>query len=135
MRNITTKLLLALIVLTGVLLVGCSDNPRRSKYNAIGLVTTNTQEKGSISFHQFKGRYVLKLRCSNDGQLLSYNASLKTGNVKVYCDIDGMDRELLFELNDGDEATSFYTGTKRGAIYIIIESSDKSFDGRLEFNL
>lgn len=107
-----------------------------SNYSANIMTTINSPTEASVSFDAFSGTYVIKFRNTGDDKAsITYNATLKEGNIKVYYDFN--DEKLdLFEIgSDGsvEGKTEAFTGDK--TIYIIIESDGKCGAGSFSFAL
>lgn len=129
------------IIISAVILVLCltlcaCGTKYKSHYTSSLMAESNTSNKASVSFDTFSGVYVAKLTNSgNDEVLISYNAKLESGNIKVYYDYN--DEKLsLFEIGSGgsvESKTEAFTGNK--IIYIIIESDDKCNEGSFSFVL
>ncbi len=130
-----------IIIILTVILVLCVSlsacgNKYVSKYSSKMMASSNTSDKASVSFDSFSGTYVIKLKSSGDDKVsISYNATLKEGNIKVYYDFN--DEKLdLFEIGtDGsiNEKTEAFTSDK--TIYVIIEADDKCNGGSFSFVL
>ncbi len=131
----------ASVIFTTVTLVLCftisaCGNKYVSHYSAMLMVRENTSNQASVSFESFSGTYVIKLQNNRaDEVFITYDATLREGNIKVYYDYN--DEKLnLFEIaTDGsvDSKTETFTGNK--IIYIIIESDGKSNGGSFSFVL
>ena len=109
-------------------------NGYTSHYSAMAEVSTNTSKKATLSFGEFKGTYVIKLK--SDGEsVIAYNASLKQGNIKVYYDYNGEKLDLFEMGTDGSVQgkTEAFTGGK--TVYVIIESDGKCNEGQFSFTL
>ena len=107
-----------------------------SHYSSSSMVTTGTSDKASLSFGSFSGTYVMKLQNNGaDEAVITYEATLGEGNIKVYYDYN--DEKLdLFEIKTNgsvDSKTEAFTGNK--TIYVIIESDGKCKDGSFSFAL
>ncbi len=107
-----------------------------SHYSATTMVSSNTSNSASVSFGSFKGTYVMKFNDSGAGEvLISYEATLGEGNIKVYYDFN--DEKLnLFEIaTDGNVEGKTETFTRNKTIYIIIEADGKCKEGSFSFVL
>lgn len=108
----------------------------RSHYSSSTMITTNTPNSASVSFDGFSGMYVIKFNNNgNDETVISYEATLGEGHIKVYYDFN--DEKLnLFEIGTNGSVegkTEAFTGNK--IIYIIIESDGKCQEGSFSFAL
>ena len=131
-RRILTVIMIFVIC---ACLCGCSGYS--SGYKAVGFVHSNTSDSAFMSFYQFDGRMVMRLRCKEaEGCDLIYGGKLESGSLTVYIDI-GEGKEELFSLESGDEiADPFSIRIEgKGKIYIIVETDGKCENGSLEFNL
>ena len=107
-----------------------------SHYSAMLMVRENTSDKGSVSFDGFSGTYVIKLKNNGaDEVFITYEATLREGNIKVYYDYNDEKLNLFDIETDGsvDGKTETFTGNK--TIYIIIESDGTCNDGSFSFSL
>lgn len=107
-----------------------------SHYNSTLMTTTSTSSEASVSFDTFSGTYVMKFKNTGDEKaVITYNASLKEGNIKVYYDYN--DEKLdLFEIGASGSVegqTEAFTGNK--TVYVIIESDGKCSEGSFAFAL
>ncbi len=107
-----------------------------SHYSSTVMVSSNTSKEGSVSFDTFSGTYVMQFRNTGDEKaVITYNASLKEGNIKVYYDFN--DEKLdLFEIGtDGSVKGKTEAFTSNKTIYVIIESDGKCSEGSFSFAL
>ena len=107
-----------------------------SNYSSATMTTISTQTEASVSFDSFSGTYVMKLYNNGSDEVsITYNATLKEGNIKVYYDFN--DEKLnLFDIGtDGsiEGKTEAFKGNK--TIYVIIESDGKCKEGSFSFAL
>lgn len=128
--------IIALATLVLCFALSACGNKYSSNYSASRMEETKTSTQASVSFDSFSGTYVMKLENKGaDEVFITYKASLKEGNIKVYYDFN--DEKLnLFEIeNDGsfEGKTETFTGNK--TIYIIIESDGKCKEGSFSFAL
>lgn len=109
----------------------------KSHYSASLMASSNISDSSeSVSFGSFKGTYVIKLKNKGaDEVLISYEAALGEGNIKVYYDFN--DEKLnLFEIETNGSVegkTETFTGNK--TVYVIIESDGKCKEGSFSFAL
>ena len=104
MKKLFRILSLACLVLLLFGLAGCSKYV--SKYNAVGFVHSNSARSAFMSFHQFEGTMVFKLKVKEADQL-ACSGRLESGVATVCLDADGA-KTGLFSLSGGDEiAASF----------------------------
>ena len=130
------SVIIAVVTLVLCFTLSACENKYVSRYNATLMVRTNTSNKASVSFDAFSGTYVIKLKSNSaDKVFISYEATLREGNIKVYYDYN--DEKLnLFEIETNgsvERKTETFTGNK--TIYIIIESDGKCNDGSFSFVL
>lgn len=108
----------------------------RSHYSSSTMIMTNTSDSASVSFGSFSGTYVIKFYGNGSGEAaISYEATLREGNIKVYYDYNDEKLSLLEIGTDGsvNGKTESFTGNKM--IYIIIESDGNCKDGSFSFAL
>ena len=117
-----------------LLLAGCSKYV--SKYSAVGFVHSNSARSAFMSFHQFEGTMVFKLKApGGQAAQLDYSARLESGSAIVYLDAAGTKIEL-FSLRGGDEiAASAAQINGEKTIYVIVETDGKCENGELHFDL
>ena len=113
-------------------LAGCS--PYRSHYRAVGFVHSNVSNSAFMSFFEFDGTNVIKLKSKNAGEELKYSAKLETGEIKVYYDT-GAEKNELITVSAGDEISSSLDMPATGKIYIIVETHGKCENGDLRFDI
>ncbi len=135
MKKLLKSLLLAVACVAGVFLAACNIK-YSSSYSAMLMVSSNTQSNGSLSFEEFKGRYVFKFNSkSAEERTVYYTASLESGSVTVYYDCAD-EKIRLFEITAGGQENSSFTYTDSGnPLYIIIEAEERCGSGDFEFNL
>ena len=107
-----------------------------SHYSSTLMVKSNTSKEASVSFDTFSGTYVIKLtNTSEEKAVITYNATLEEGNIKVYYDYN--DEKLdLFEIGtSGSVEGQTETFTSNKTIYVIIESDGKCSEGSFSFAL
>ena len=134
------KKFLGLIIATMALVLcftlSACETKYASHYSASSMVQTNTTNEASVKFGTFSGTYVIKLKNTGDGAaVITYNATLEEGNIKVYYDFN--DEKLsLFEIgNDGSKEGETETLTSKNTVYVIIESDGKCKEGSFSFAL
>ncbi len=130
------SVIITVLILTLCFTLSACGNKYASHYSATKMATTNTSNKASVSFDSFSGIYVMQLKNNgSDEVFITYKATLKKGNIKVYYDFN--DEKLnLFEIETNgsvDKKTETFTGNK--TIYIIIESEGKCNEGSFSFVL
>ena len=128
--------IIATVTLILCFTLSACGNKYVSHYSAMLMVRENTSNKASVSFDSFSGTYVITLKNNGaDEVFITYEATLREGNIKVSCDYN--DEKLnLFEIKTNgsvDSKTETFTGNK--TIYIIIESDGKCSDGSFSFVL
>lgn len=135
-QNMKRKAARALFILFTLLFAAVSAagcTPYRSSYKAIGFVHTNTNSKASMSFFEFEGTMVFKLKVAS-GQALGYSGRLESGSAKVYYDLSGIKYEL-FSVESGQEVISLFEPEESVTVYIIVETSEKCVNGEFSFTV
>ncbi len=130
------SMILAVVTLVLCFTLSACGNKYVSHYSATLMVRTNTSKKASVSFDTFSGTYVIKLENNGaDEVFITYEATLREGNIKVYYDFNDEKLNLFDMETDGsvDSKTETFTGNK--TIYIIIESDGECSDGSFSFVL
>ena len=130
------SVIIAVITFVLCFTLSACGNKYVSNYSAMLMVRENTSNKASVSFDSFSGTYVIQLKNNSaDEVFITYEATLREGNIKVSYDFN--DEKLnLFEIKTNgsvDGKTETFTGNQ--IIYIIIESDGKSNDGSFSFVL
>ena len=129
------KIVKLMTVLPILLLAGC-ENKYRSSYWTTACVQSSQTSKGSISFAQFKGRFVFKLKRTADGDgAITYEGKINEGEITVFYDTNDIKSDL-FTLS-GEQSVSDVAGyvTKGVTVYIVIESNGVAKGGKFSFNL
>lgn len=131
MRN---KVVIAtLVLLLALLLAGCSGYS--SHFKAVALVHSNTPSSAFMSFYEFSGTMVFKLKCKNaEGGILNYTANIESGNIRVYCDTNGP-KDLIVSIEPQSKTIEGSVAVPQGKIYVIVESNDTSSNGSLTFDI
>ncbi|MBP0970027.1 MAG: hypothetical protein J5744_07775 [Oscillospiraceae bacterium] len=133
MRKRKLAAIAVMIILVSVMLGGCSEYS--SHFKAIGMVHSNTPSHAFMSFYQFSGTIVFKLKCrDSSGGTLSYAAKIEEGSIRVYVDSGGS-RDLVVSLEPQSSTIEGRVNVPHGRIYVIVESNDVSSNGELEFNI
>ena len=126
------SVLLAVLFLA-VILVGCGKYS--SHYFAVGHAYSNDSGSAWMSFVEFEGTEVFRLKCKSKNQAeIVYSGKLETGSLTVYCDCGGT-KEELFSLQSGDDIQSAGGHLPEDTIYIVIETSEKCRNGNLRFRV
>lgn len=130
------SLIVAVVTLILCITIAACGNGYSSHYSAAMMVEENTLTKASVSFDRFDGTYVMKLKNNGEDEVsITYEATLKEGNIKVYYDFNG-EKLDLFEIETNGSVntqTEAFTGNK--TIYIILESDGKCNEGKFSFAL
>lgn len=135
MKKLTRAIISTMLLILCFTLTAC-DNKYSSHYSASTMASKNTSSEASVSFGSFSGVYVIKLKSSgNDQVFITYNATLKKGNIKVYYDYDDEKLDLFTIGADGSVSERTEAFTTNQTIYIIIESDGKCNEGSFSFAL
>ncbi len=128
----TLCIVFAVFVLASCL-SGCSKYP--SHYKAIGHVYSNNTDSAQMSFFEFDGVEVFKLKCkSKNTATIVYSGKLETGRLTVYYDCGGT-KKVLVSLQSGDNIQSSGGTLPEDTIYLIIETEEKCCNGNLSFKV
>lgn len=128
-KKVIVTIMLALLV---VALTACGKYT--SSYKALMLVTTNDSDSASMSFSEFKGTKVFKVKSDDQDTVLKCHARLEEGSLTIYCDYDGNKREM-FTIEGKKEFDEYIDIAANAVIYIIIEAKDSAKEGSLDFSL
>lgn len=131
-KRIFTVVLAA--VMACLLLALCGCNRYASNYSAIAMVQTSTKKSASLSFYEFKGTIVFKLKCESENEKITYSAKLESGSATVFYDCDGEKTELL-SVNSGDDVNNVGGELQAGTVYIILEMSATGQNGLFSFEI
>ena len=127
---------LALIPLVTSFSCGCTSYT--SHYKAFLLIQSSSKSEANVSFDQFEGQMVFKLKKATSGEgSIFCDASLKEGTVKValYSPLFNNESEL-FSLNSGESISEYRGYIESNQKYIIIlRSSSPAREGKFEFKL
>lgn len=133
MKNKVFILSAAVLLICCLFLSGCSSEPYTSSYNAKGLAQTNDDHSATMSFAEFQGVKVFKLKFDDSfSKSLVYNLRLETGNAAIYYDTDGVKKELV-SLDSGDRAEDRLRDLTCSSMYIIVETNGKCMNGNFSF--
>ena len=130
------SVIIATVALIFCFTLSACGNKYVSHYSAMLMVRENTSNKAAVTFDNFSGTYVMKLKNNGvDEVFITYEATLREGNIKVFYDFHDEKLNLFDIKTDGsvDSKTETFTGNK--TIYIIIESDGTCNDGSFSFVL
>ena len=135
-KSFMKKITYLLLPLIGLSI--CSCNNYSSHYKSILSITNEHGGEGSLSFAEFEGQYVFKLKKTTQGEgSIKYSASLKEGHVDVYY-VDPISKQELsmFSINSGETLDSYAGYVEKGyRVIIIVKSEGRVYDGRFAFNI
>ena len=131
MKKTTVCLLAVLMIFCVFCMPACGKYV--SKFRAVACVHSNTTRQASLTYSDFTGTMVFKLKCK-DGETLNYSGKVESGAVTVYYDDNGTKKEL-FSVATGEEKTDSLQNPDSGTLYIIVESPEKSLNGDFSFSL
>ena len=134
-RKIMKKVMLITlaVVIYALCLAGCS--PYASKYNAVALVRTTTDDSAEMTFSEFDGTMVFKLDNKlGENAKLSYSTRLKGGSANIYYDHDGTKRKLTSAV-EGEQTKGSADGLKNETVYVIVETNKKCENGDFSFEI
>ena len=134
-RKIMKKVMLITlaVVIYALCLAGCS--PYASKYNAVALVRTTTDDSAEMTFSEFDGTMVFKLDNKlGENAKLSYSTRLKGGSANIYYDHDGTKRKLISAV-EVEQTKGSADGLKNETVYVIVETNKKCENGDFSFEI
>ena len=121
------------VVIYALCLAGCS--PYASKYNAVALVRTTTDDSAEMTFSEFDGTMVFKLDNKlGENAKLSYSTKLKGGSANIYYDHDRTKRKLISAV-EGEQTKGSAEGLKNETVYVIVETNKKCENGDFSFEI
>lgn len=120
-----------LLLLAAAGLTGCEKYT--SHYFAAAFVHSNVSDAAEMSFWQFEGTMVFKLRCKA-GEKLHCTGTVKSGEINVFYDC-GESKDLLCSLENGSEIDHTLPLTVAGTVYVIVEAQEKCENGQLSFSV
>jgi len=133
MKKIISIISVTVLLILCSALSGCSSEPYTSSYNAVGLVQTYDDSSAIMSFSEFQGVKVYKLRFEDSfSKSLIYKLRLETGSATIYYDTDGTKKELV-SLRAGDRVDEKLSDLTCSSMYIIVETSEKCMNGKFSF--
>lgn len=127
-----TAVKLTAVLLCALCLASCSSPV--SKYRAVGFVRSNTSTSAKMSFYEFEGRMVFRLKNKKAGDVLDCAAALEEGGLRVTLERDGASTEL-FGLSAGDGTETSLALDGAGAFYVIVETDGRCREGSLTFDV
>jgi len=128
-KKVSAFVLAALLIFA---LSACGEHA--SSYKAIGFVHSNESDSAFMSFYQFNGRMVFKLKCTDPDAHIKYSGELESGSMTVSYECGGEQSEL-FSLGDGSAVDSTGGDLEKGKVYIYVETDGKCNNGKLDFSL
>ena len=132
MKKLFSVLIAVLMVMSVICVAGCEGYS--SRYNATAFVHSNTAESSFMSFWEFEGTMVFKMKCEAPNGQLKYSAKLDEGCATVFCDCNDAKQEL-FTVRGGDAEKSSSAKIDKGTVYVIVESSGKCIQGDFHFDI
>ena len=127
------KTICAIAALLTVLLTFGGCGGYASHYKAVGFVHSNETESAFMSFYEFEGTMVFKLK-NKDGGALEYSAKLGSGEAEISYDC-GNGKTSLSPVKQGDEPAGTTDPLPAGIVYIIIETDGKCGNGDFRFEI
>ena len=127
------KAICALAALLAVLLTFSGCGSYASHYKAVGFVHSNESGSAFMSFYEFEGTMVFKLK-NKDGGALEYSAKLDSGKAEISYDC-GSGKTALNSVKTGNEFTDTTDPLPAGTVYIIIETDGKCGNGNFSFEI
>ena len=125
-------IILAAAVLCCLALAGCAVY--RSSYRALLLVTSADSNSASMSFSEFEGTRVFKLKTGKTPSALVCSGQISEGEAVVYYDCGGGKTELL-TLVPGDRIDIDAGMPEKTDVYVIFETDGKCSEGSLSVDI
>ena len=114
-------------------LTGCSNYV--FKFDAAAFVHSNYAENASMSFLDFEGEIVFKLKCGNSFEgKINYSAELENGSINAFCGSAGTKTEH-FSVSAGGSINDPGGELSPGTVCIIVEADEKCHEGKLSFEI
>ena len=108
-----------------------------SHYKALMMVTENHTSYASISFSEFTGQYVFKLKRTEVGEgSIRFNARLEEGHIEVFFKASMMDDyKSMFVINGGETIDNYMGYLEKGwKVSIIVKSEGTASSGSFTFD-
>lgn len=135
MKKFASVIVATVVVVLCFTLSACGTK-YKSKYNAKLMAEEIKTNEASVSFDSFSGTYVIKFNDKGDNKVsISYKATLKEGNVKVYYDYNDEKLDLFAIGAAGSKEGKTEAFTRGNTIYVIIESDGNCGEGKFSFTL
>ncbi len=123
----------AVLLICCLFLSGCSSEPYTSSYNAKGLTQSHDDHSATMSFAEFQGVKVFKLKFEDSfSKSLLYKLKLETGSATIYYDTDGTKKELV-SLKAGSVFDEKLSDLTCSSMYIIVEANERCLNGKFSF--
>lgn len=132
MKNLFKSVTAAVMIPVLLMLTGCAKYA--SHYKAAAFVHSCTADSAFMSFAEFEGETVFKLKSGSGSDSIKYSASLESGSADVYYDINGT-KTLMFSLKAGDSAEGTEKIHGKGRVYITVETSEPCGGGNFSFDI
>ncbi|MBD5092216.1 MAG: hypothetical protein HDT36_02395 [Clostridiales bacterium] len=135
MKKFASIIIAVLIVVLCFTLTACGTK-YKSNCSSTAMVETKDSNSATVSFGTFSGRYVIKFNDTiKESTVITYNATLEEGSIKVYYDF-GDEKLSLFEIGtDGSVEGKSEAFARNKTVYIIIESDGKCNECSFSFAL
>lgn len=132
MKKIISIVLAITMLLLVFSLTGCGY---RSSGVGTMMITSSKSNSASLKFYVFEGTKAFNLKITNKNEgTLKYHAEVLVGSATVYYDINGTKQELC-KVSAGDVIESSIDFSEKGKLWIIIETSEKCYDGDFSFTI
>ena len=132
MKKLFCFLIAAVMALSAVCLAGCEDYT--SHYKAIGFAHSNTSDSSFMTFYEFEGTMVFKMKCETENGQLKYSGKVDEGCATVFCDCNGAKQEL-FTVRGGSDKKDASVKVDIGTVYVIVETSGNCSNGDFRFDI
>ncbi len=131
MKKGTTVFVAVLLLLVCAGLTGCGKYT--SHYSAVGFVHSNVSDAADMSFFQFEGTMVFRLKCGT-GDRLHCSGTVETGSVAVMYDC-GNGEQPLAAFASGEQLEHSQPLASAGTVWVIVETDGKCKNGSLAFSI
>lgn len=132
MKKLFSVLIAVIMILSAFCMSGCEEYT--SHYKAVGFVHSNTSDSSFMTFYEFEGTMVFKMKCETDNGQLKYSAKLDEGSATVFCDCNGAKQEL-FTVRGGGDKKDASVKVDKGTVYVIVETSGNCSNGDFRFDV
>lgn len=129
------KKTICFLLLCMIALIASGCGRYASHYKAVGFVHSNEAHSAFMTFFEFEGRMVFKLKCKDaSAEQIRYTAELGAGSAAVYAGL-GEEQTKLCDVSADDAVASVFRPLQNGTVYIVVETAGACENGGFHFDL